>query len=203
MSFRIGVEGFTNFLVNRPQDLLQPFLIRSLGVLALSLVILLHLLDLLVLLCGNFGILDRSCPIQVGGGLLNLLLQPLQLGSPGLKLGIDAFHSRDQPNDAGFFVGKIVGIHERDLGIGHVAGYRGRRRRGGCAWLRVYRSHRDDREKSDRGYRTKYFHNSLLVLLKFEKRLGSSVSCAGRRFGLLSVRSYSLLVLWDSQKVRP
>src|SRR5881275_210185 len=89
MGLGIDIESLADVLIDWAQDLLELLIKGSLSIFAFTLIVFLHLLDLIILLRCDLGILERCSFIQIGSRLLNLLLQGLQLSPPRLKLGID------------------------------------------------------------------------------------------------------------------
>ena len=164
MGLGIDIESLADVLIDWAQDLLELLIKGSLSIFAFTLIVFLHLLDLIILLRRDLGILERCSFIQIGSRLLNLLLQGLQLSPPRLKLGIDFLDSRHKAINTLLLISELGTINERDLGVGYTAGLgwsrRGRRRIG--ARLSESGPGTDRREKSDRGYRTKYLHNFLV-----------------------------------------
>src|SRR5437016_726472 len=164
MALGIDIESLADVLIDWAQDLLELLIKGSLSIFAFTLIVFLHLLDLIVLLRSDLRILERCSFIQIGRRLLNLLLQGLQLSPARLILGIDFLDSRHKAINTLLLISELGTINERDLGVGYTAGLgwsrRGRRRIG--ARLSERGPGTDRREKSDRGYRTKYLHNFLV-----------------------------------------
>ena len=164
MGLGINIESLADVLIDWAQDLLELLIKGSLSIFAFTLIVFLHLLDLIVLLRSDLRILERCSFIQIGRRLLNLLLQGLQLSPARLKLGIHFLDSRHKAINTLLLIGELGTIDERDLSVGYTAGLglsrRGRRRIG--ARLSKSGPRTDRREKSDRGYRTKYLHNFLV-----------------------------------------
>src|SRR5947199_1452636 len=157
MGLGIDIESLADVLIDWAQDLLELLIKGSLSIFAFTLIVFLHLLDLIILLRRDLGILERCSFIQIGSRLLNLLLQGLQLSPPRLKLGIDFLDSRHKAINTLLLISELGTINERDLGVGYTAGLgwsrRGRRRIG--ARLSEGGPGTGRREKSERGYPTK------------------------------------------------
>src|SRR5205814_550595 len=88
MALGIDIESLADVLIDWAQDLLELLIKGSLSIFAFTLIVFLHLLDLVVLLRSDLRILERCSFIQIGRRLLNLLLQGLQLSASRLKLGV-------------------------------------------------------------------------------------------------------------------
>src|SRR5947199_3449519 len=160
----IDIESLADVLIVWAQDFLKLLIKGSLSIFAFTLIVFLHLLDLIVLLRSDFRILERCRFIQIGRRLLNLLLQGLQLSASRLKLSVHFLDGGHEAINTLLLISELGTVNERDLGVGYTSGLgwsrRGRRRIG--AWLRKSGPGTDRREKSDRGYRTKYLHNFLV-----------------------------------------
>src|SRR5436853_3717696 len=91
MGLGIDIESLADVLIDWAQDLLELLFIGSLSIFALARQVLLHLLDFVVLLLRDFRILERRSFVQIGSGLLNLLLQSRQLRLTRLKLRLNSF----------------------------------------------------------------------------------------------------------------
>src|ERR1043165_8871014 len=107
-SARLGerIKSLANIFVNRSQRLFQTLVESRLRVFTLALIVLFHLIDLVLLLLGDFWILDGCSFLQGGGGAFDLLLQPLQLSLSRLELCVDFFQGRNELRNSVFFVGK-------------------------------------------------------------------------------------------------
>src|SRR2546423_486449 len=73
----IDIEGLADVLIDWAHDFLEPFFKGRLSVFAFTRVVFLHLLDFVVLLRGDFRILDRRSSTQIGSQLINLRFQAL------------------------------------------------------------------------------------------------------------------------------
>jgi hypothetical protein len=109
MTLRICFQSLADVILKWRKYLFAPAIISSLGVFALALEILLHLLQLILFGLERFWICNGRRLGDIVGERLNFLLQVLQFGLTRLKFAIQCAHESIETRDAGFGIEESVG----------------------------------------------------------------------------------------------